>query len=138
MGPRKAQPAVPLRDDNATVPCPSCQRPFSPSGRAKYCSGPCRKKAWRRHHQAPQVPVVVPALAAHRPVTVYECGSCGERAVGEQYCEGCRTFMARVGLGGHCPECYSPVAIEELVDMSLFAPAERGGPRAKAPKGGKP
>jgi len=82
--------------------------------------------------------MVVPAGTARRPVTVYECAFCGERAVGEQYCEGCGTFMARVGLGGPCPECGSPVAIEELVDTSLFAAVPRGERKAKARKGGKP
>ena len=129
------------RDDGTTVPCPLCRRPFTPAGRAKYCSELCRKKAWRRRHQVPQVPVVVPTGTARRPVTVYECASCGERAVGEQYCEGCGTFMARVGLGGPCPECGSAVAIEELVDMSHFAPVPRGAKgerKTKARKGGKP
>jgi hypothetical protein len=126
------------RDEGATLPCPVCGQGFSPLGRARFCSDGCRKKAWRRRHQVPQVPVVVPAGAPRRPGTVYECGSCGTRAVGEQYCEGCGTFMARVGLGGPCPECGSAVAIEELVDMSLLAPALRGERKAKARKGGKP
>lgn len=50
--------------------------------------------------------------------TVYECDACGSRALGEQRCE-CGTFARRVGIGGCCPECDAPVAVEELVGPDL-------------------
>ena len=47
-----AKPA--LRDDNAAMWCPVCQGGFAPSGRRRYCSDSCRRRAWaRRHRQAP-------------------------------------------------------------------------------------
>lgn len=47
--------------------------------------------------------------------TVYECGQCGERYVGERRCPDCGCLLQRVGLGGHCLECDHPVLIEELL-----------------------
>jgi hypothetical protein len=47
-------------------------------------------------------------------VTVYECDGCGARTLGEQYCDECRTFMRRVGVGGCCPACSEPIAYQEL------------------------
>jgi hypothetical protein len=108
---------TPSRDDAATLSCPMCQRRFTPVGRGRYCCDYCRKKAWQRRHQPAPVPVVVPAPGVpRRPITVYECASCGARALGEQRCEGCGVFMAKVGLGGLCPECGAPVAIPDLFD----------------------
>jgi hypothetical protein len=48
--------------------------------------------------------------------TVYECGECGERYLGERRCPDCGCFCRRVGLGGHCPECDHALAIAELVE----------------------
>jgi hypothetical protein len=48
---------------------------------------------------------------------VYECDTCGARALGEQRCEECSTFMRRIGLGGLCPACDAPVAAKELIDV---------------------
>jgi hypothetical protein len=119
---------APSRDDGATVTCPVCRRPFSPSGRALYCSDYCRKKAWQRRHQEPSAPVVVPpAGLPRRQVTVYACESCGTRALGEQRCEGCGLFMAKVGIGGLCPACSEPVAVEELVEGAAFGAAAAPG-----------
>jgi hypothetical protein len=50
-----------------------------------------------------------------RPITVYECNTCGRRAVGEQRCTDCTTFMRSVGIGGSCPCCDEPIAIAELL-----------------------
>ena len=75
-------------------------------------SDACRSAAYRARRDEPRPPVVVPAPAPRRPVTVYECDGCGERALGEQYCGSCRTFMRRVGVGGYCPEC---MLTEQLV-----------------------
>jgi len=62
---------------------------------------------------APEPPPL-PPKGRRRPVTVYQCDTCGERALGEQYCPDCRTFMRRVGLGGCCPSCDAAIAVTEL------------------------
>ena len=95
--------------------CPVCQSYFSPSGRRRFCSDGCRRLAWKRQHQAPPVPIVVPPPGQpRRPLTVYECGACGTRLLGAQRCD-CGTFMHRIGRGGLCPCCDEPVAVEELL-----------------------
>jgi hypothetical protein len=102
---------TPVRDDPATMACPSCGQGFVPVGRQRYCSTACRQWAWRRLKAAP----VVPAGPVARSSTVYECGSCGNRYLGSQRCEDCNTFARRVGPGGPCPACEEPVAVEDLV-----------------------
>lgn len=116
---------TPWRDDTATTLCPVCQRLFAPWGRARYCSDGCRKRAWRLRHQPPPVPPpIVPAPGrSRRPITVYECSSCGIRALGQQRCDECGSFMGRVGIGGLCPECEAPVAVNDLLDPELTAAA---------------
>lgn len=59
-------------------------------------------------------PVTTPKSQPRRPITVYECDTCGTRAVGEQYCTECTTFMRRVGTGGTCPHCDEAVTLVEL------------------------
>ncbi len=105
----------PLCHDTVTMPCPICQRLFTPTGRQKFCSDGCRAAAYRRRRDAGRAPVTVPRAKLRRPITVYECDSCGERAVGQQRCESCSTFMRRVGIGGECPSCSAPVAVGELL-----------------------
>jgi hypothetical protein len=109
----------PVRDDDATTICPVCGTGFTPEGRQRYCSTVCRQQAWRRRRQAPTPPV--PA----KPTTVYECDSCGERALGEQYCQECRTFMRRIGAGGPCPHCDELVALQDIIPDDQLAPAPR-------------
>ena len=118
---------LPARDDPATGLCPMCGRFYAVSGRARYCSEGCRKKAWRRRHQPAPVRIVVPPPGrSRRPVTVYECGTCGTRALGEQRCEDCGAFMAKVGIGGLCPHCDGAVAVCDLLDDDILAaPASR-------------
>jgi len=82
--PGASEPVIPLRDDGGTIRCPVCTTAFAPAGRQLFCSSVCRHTAWRRAHQAPRIPIVVPPGTPRRPLTVYECGDCGERAVGEQ------------------------------------------------------
>jgi hypothetical protein len=111
------QPEPPSCHDAVTMRCPVCQRPFVPAGRQVYCGDPCKAAAYRRRRDAHNnTPVVIPKARPRRPITVYECDSCGERALGEQRCEMCSTFMRRVGVGGCCPTCDAPIAIHELVD----------------------
>ena len=121
---------IPLSDDSATTVCPMCDGVFEAFGRARYCSDGCRKKAWRRRHQSPRTPIIVPGPGvARRSITVYECDSCGARALGSQRCDECRTFMRRVGIGGCCPACDEPIAVSDLLDEQTAPPATTIGAR---------
>jgi hypothetical protein len=60
---------------------------------------------------------------------VYECAGCGTRALGQQRCDTCGAFSTRVGLGGLCPHCDEPVAIDDLVDQTMIPPAIGAGRR---------
>jgi hypothetical protein len=116
------QTEPPSCHDTVTTPCPVCQRPFVPVGRQVYCGDPCKAAAYRRRRDAHNdTPVVIPKAQPRRPITVYECDKCGERALGEQRCETCSTFMRRIGVGGCCPTCEAPIAILELVDWEVTA-----------------
>lgn len=96
--------------------CPVCAAPFTPTGRRRYCSNNCRAAAHRRRHQPdPVATAPVPAAGQRRAATIYECGDCGNRALGEQRCDNCSTFMTRVGYGGLCPGCQEPTTIEDLL-----------------------
>lgn len=112
-------PDIPLRHDPVTIPCPSCARPFAPTGKRRYCTDACKAAAYRRRHHQAVAPVALPPARPRKPVTVYECHTCGTRAVGEQRCQDCGTFMRRIGLGGHCPHCDEPVAIPDLLDEEV-------------------
>jgi hypothetical protein len=92
--------------------CAICATEFQPIGRQRFCTPACRQKAWRRRHSIP-----LPSIPARAPrhSTVYQCGSCDNRYLGEQYCGDCGTFCQRVGVGGLCPTCEEPVAIIELI-----------------------
>jgi hypothetical protein len=74
--------------------------------------------AWRRRRQGTPPRIVVPPARPRRPITVYECDGCGARAVGQQRCEDCGTFMRKLGLGP-CPHCDEPVAVTELLDQEV-------------------
>jgi len=115
----------PSRDDPGTTGCPVCLRSFTPIGRQVFCSTACRKTAFRRRHQQPGAAVTVPAGRPRREFTVYECPDCGERLLGEQRCESCRTFTRRVGTGGPCPHCDQPVAIQDLLDPAVITMTTR-------------
>ena len=114
------EPEPPLRHDAVTMTCPVCQHAFVPVGRRNYCSDACRAAAYRRRRDAARSPIVVPPTQPRRPITVYECDTCGARAVGEQRCADCVTFMRRVGIGGHCPSCSDPIAINELLEQEVI------------------
>ena len=101
--------------------CPLCQRSFTPVGRQKFCSDACRAAAYRRRRDVTRAPIVLPKTQPRRPITVYECDSCGERALGEQRCQTCATFMRRIGLGGCCQACDEPIAVGELLGEEVIA-----------------
>ena len=114
-------PELPSRHDAVTMACPICRHPFTPAGRRTYCSDACRAAAYRRRRDTPPAPIIVPRTQPRRPITVYECDNCGNRAVGDQRCADCATFMRRVGIGGHCPSCDEPIAITELLAEEVTA-----------------
>ena len=60
--------------------CPVCQHAFIPTGRKKFCSDACRAAAYRRRRDARAATLVVPKTQPRRPITVYECDTCGDRA----------------------------------------------------------
>lgn len=97
--------------------CPVCATRFEPSGRRRYCSDTCRVTAHRRRHQPQPAPTgPLPTAGNRRTHTIYECGTCGTRALAEQRCKDCSTFTTRVGYGGHCPNCEEPVTLDELLN----------------------
>jgi len=116
-------PQTPPRDDPGTTRCPVCEHRFTPVGRQAYCSTACRKTAFRRRHHQPGPGITVPAARPRRQITIYECPDCGERLLGEQRCDTCNTFARRVGIGGSCPNCDLPVAIEDLIDQVTITTA---------------
>ena len=111
----------PLRHDTVTITCPICDHAFTPSGRRRFCTDACKATAYRRRHTQP-APVVVPATQPRRPITVYECATCGNRALGQQRCDDCNIFMTRIGYGGLCPSCSEPVAVNDLLDQEVTRP----------------
>jgi len=114
----------PSRDDDGTTsagsggrPCPVCAQPFTPVRRQTYCSTACRKTAFRRRHAAPAAVLISAAVPAAKPRaehTVYECGNCGTRRLGQQRCDDCGVFGASLGLGGHCPHCEETISLTDL------------------------
>jgi hypothetical protein len=90
------------------------------SRRARYCSRAHQQRAFRLRHQ-PSLPDLLrlrQELQRRRAVvarTIYECPSCGERLVGERRCPDCRLFTRAIGLGGHCPECDTPLLLVDLL-----------------------
>jgi NAD-dependent dihydropyrimidine dehydrogenase PreA subunit len=99
-----------------------------PSRRAQYCTRACQQHGYRLRHKAPAADVTSvrkalqrrKALVAH---TIYECGGCGERFVGERRCQNCNLFGRAVGLGGSCPECDSVVLLDDLLGEGVIATA---------------
>jgi len=73
----------------------------------------------------------VPA-GGRRDVTVYACPGCDARYLGEQYCLECGTFCTRVGVGGPCPHCGEPVAVDDLAVVAETRPARRRPPTPPA------
>jgi hypothetical protein len=107
---------IPSRNDPVTILCPVCGTPFTPTGKRRYCRDACRVAAHRRRHRPTDTAATIPPPTPRRPVTVYECDSCGIRLLGEQRCADCGTFMSRLGIGGTCPCREEPITMEELLE----------------------
>lgn len=121
--------ATPMREASrdAWVGCVLCGGSL-PSRRARYCTRACQQHSYRLRHQAPTIDVTsvrkalqrCKALVAH---TVYECGGCGERFVGERRCQNCNLFCRALGVGGSCPDCDSLVLLDDLLGEGVIATA---------------
>jgi hypothetical protein len=100
----------------------------TPSTRARYCGRAHQQRSYRLRHQTPTADLTTvrtalqrrKALVAH---TIYECGGCGERFVGVRRCESCNVFCRALGVGGSCPECDSPVLVDDLLGEGVIATA---------------
>jgi hypothetical protein len=119
--PASGRPATtpPRNDDrNDIAACAACGQPFTPAGRRRWCSDACRQAAWRRRHPAAAAAAALAPAQAARDGTIYQCGDCGQRYLGQQHCPDCGTFCRRVGPGGPCPHCDEPVAINDLITVT--------------------
>jgi hypothetical protein len=100
----------------------------TPSTRAKYCGRAHQQRSYRLRHQTTTADLTTvrktlqrrKALVDH---TIYECSGCGERFVGVRRCESCNLFCAALGVGGSCPECDTPVLIDDLLGEGVIATA---------------
>jgi hypothetical protein len=124
-----ASSATPMREGarDAQGGCLVCGKDL-PSKRARYCSRAHQQRSYRLRHQPSAVDLTLlrktlqrrPALVAH---TIYECGGCGERFVGERRCDECNRFCRAVGLGGSCPACDTIVVLDDLLGNGAVDPA---------------
>lgn len=109
---------TPSRDDNETtsavVSCPVCGATFSRVRRQTYCSSACKQVAWRARHRSEQPPSAV-AASRRRADTVYQCGQCDSRYLGEQWCTDCTRPCRSLGAGGLCGHCGEPLTVAELL-----------------------
>lgn len=106
----------PSRNDSETT-CPVCRGSFQPVRRQRYCTAACRQAAWRSRSNSAGVTAGTSILpvGGRRDHTVYACGECEQRYLGQQWCEDCVRPCTRVGLGGLCPCCDEPITIDDLI-----------------------
>jgi hypothetical protein len=117
---------MPMREGSRDSPggCLMCGGP-RPSTRARYCTRACQQRSYRLRHQTPTVDLssvrkalqLRKALVAH---TIYACGACGERLLGERRCSDCNVFARAIGVGGSCPECDTTVLIADLLGEGVI------------------
>jgi hypothetical protein len=102
-------------DDDAMKVCECCgQRPAA-SGR-RYCSEACRRLAFQARYAHPPK-----AHLAHIFVegTVYYCPECEARYYGVERYLACDRICRPLGIGGICPCCDAPVAIQDLIGREM-------------------
>jgi hypothetical protein len=116
-------PDTPSRNDTETTSparlchCPVCGTGFLRNRRQRYCSPACRQAAWRTRHPEPPAPTAT-TTTTHRPrrdTTVYACGECEQRYLGQQWCPDCHRPCHRIDTGGLCPHCDQPVTVTDLL-----------------------
>ena len=121
--------AEPMREGSRDGPggCLICGKDVT-SPRAKYCGRAHQQQAYRLRHHTPTVDLTSvrkalqrsKALVAH---TIYECGGCSERFLGERRCGDCNLFTRALGIGGLCLECDTPLLLEDLVGEGVIPSA---------------
>ena len=117
-------PEHPARDAYVTATsCPICATPLPGRADQRYCTQACRQAAYRARTQNPTPPPPAPPPPApgrfRREHTVYECGACGQRLLGEQWCPECQRPARRIGPGAPCPHCDEPIAITDLTEPPM-------------------
>lgn len=118
--------ATPIREGSrdGRSGCLLCGGPLT-STRARYCTRACQQHSYRlRHTTTVDLTGVRKALQRYKALvahTIYECGGCGERFVGERRCEHCNLFCRALGLGGSCAECDAPVLLDDLLGKGVIA-----------------
>jgi hypothetical protein len=117
-------PEHPRRDAYVTATsCPVCATPLNGRTDQRYCTPACRQTAYRRRTQTPATqpsPPPPPAPSrSRREHTVYECGACEQRLLGEQWCPDCQRPARRIGPGAPCHSCGDPVAISDLTEPPM-------------------
>ena len=121
--------ATPMREGSRDGPsgCVICGGELL-SRRARYCTRACQQRSYRLRHTSATVDLTSvrralqrrKALVAH---TVYECGGCGERFLGERRCAACGLFARALGFGGSCPECDTTVLLDDILGEGVIATA---------------
>lgn len=130
LPPHRSDP-IPLRDGSRygsgepTPACPVCAG-TRPSRRARYCSDACKQRAYRRRQAGDTAPIATRVAGLLPPQgevaqTVYACGACDQRFLGERRCDDCNRFCRRLGPGGECPHCEEPVLLAELLGKEVPA-----------------
>ena len=101
----------------ALARCADCGRDFQRRGRARFCSQRCRQRAHRGRQAEPAAQNLARTAvkARTRTVSVYECGRCQERYLGEQQCPDCHVFGRSLGYGLACPACGDVIVLNELL-----------------------
>ena len=114
-------PEHPPRDGYVTpTSCAVCGNPLTGRADQRYCGHPCRQAAHRRRTQQPPATPPPPAPSrSRREHTVYECGACEQRLLGEQWCPDCQRPARRIGPGGFCPHCDEPVTVTDLIEAPM-------------------
>jgi len=109
-------PEHPTRNGYVTPSlCPVCATPMHGRADQRYCTPACRQAAYRSRTTPPthQGPPPLPGRS-RREDTVYECGACGQRLLGEQWCPDCQRPARRLGPGAECPSCGDPITITDI------------------------
>ena len=105
---------TPSDDDYLTL-CEYCEENPAARGR-RYCSENCRRLAGRARNARPRKAHLTHVFAEG---TVYYCPECDTRYFGVQRCEVCDRYCRPLGIGGLCPCCDAPVAIQDLVGSEM-------------------